>query len=187
MTFQQHYLTPVRGLRDWWHPIGVVYCLPGRVLGGGGRCPWKTLVLEKLGVKVQGGLGEVQNEALGPKLRLPPPPVCLCQRLKIGMRLCCGDRYCVPIYSLGGRYPGKALVLVIPGGVNMFVGVANDLPAALPHANPRLKIFMAPHWRCRVTPPPLPPGRGLYPRKTLVLEKLRIKVQGVLMKYKMNL
>ena len=38
--------------------------------------------------------------------------------------------------------------------VNMFEGVGNDLPAALPHASPRLKIQMAPRWCCRVTPPP---------------------------------
>ena len=36
----------------------------------------------------------------------------------------------------------------------MFVGLGNDLSAALPHASPRLKILMVLHWCCRVTPPP---------------------------------
>ena len=64
----------------------------------------------------------------------------------------------------------------------MFVGVGNDLPAALPHASPRLKILMAPHWCCRVTLPGqcLLGGWVRYPGKTLVLEKLGggVKVQG---------
>ena len=47
----------------------------------------------------------------------------------------------------------------------MFVGVCNDIPAAKPHASPRLKILMAHHWCCRVTP------------RTLVLEKSGVKVQ----------
>ena len=33
----------------------------------------------------------------------------------------------------------------------MFVGVGNCLPAALPHASPRLKIPMVHHWCCRVS------------------------------------
>ena len=39
----------------------------------GGRCHGTLLerVLEKLGVKVQGGLGEVQNEDLGPRGAIP--------------------------------------------------------------------------------------------------------------------
>ena len=60
----------------------------------------------------------------------------------------------------------------------MFVGVGNNLPAAPPHASPRLKILMARHWCCRVTPPQ--PGRvpwGRYPWKTLVLAKSGVKVQ----------
>ena len=60
MALQQHYLTLVPRLRFRWHPIGVVEFPPGRVPGG--RCPGKTLVLEKLGVKVQGGFGKGQNE-----------------------------------------------------------------------------------------------------------------------------
>ena len=59
----------------------------------------------------------------------------------------------------------------------MFVGVGNDLLAALPHASPRLKILMAPHWCCRATPRAGYSGRR-YPGKTLVLEKLGVKVQG---------
>ena len=82
----------------------------------GGRYPGKTLVLEKLGAKEQGGLGEVLNKYLGPKRRLAPG--CLSQRLKIGTRPCCGDRYCCPIYPRGGRYPEKTqtLILEIAGG-----------------------------------------------------------------------
>ena len=61
----------------------------------------------------------------------------------------------------------------------MFVGVDSDLPAALPHASPRLKILMAHHRCCRVTPwEGFPEGR--YPGKTLVLEKLEVKVQRCL-------
>ena len=40
---------------------------------------------------------------------------------------------------------------------------------------------MVPHWCCRVTPPPgqgLLGGGGRYPGKTLVVEKLGVKVQG---------
>ena len=40
----------------------------------------------------------------------------------------------------------------------MFVGVGYGLPAALPRASPRLKILMAPHWYCRVTPGRVPAG-----------------------------
>ena len=43
----------------------------------------------------------------------------------------------------------------------MFVGVGNDLPAALPQASRRLKILMVPYWYC-----------------TLVLENPGVKVQG---------
>ena len=52
----------------------------------------------------------------------------------------------------------------------MFVGVGNDLLAALPHVNPRLKILMAPHWCCRVNPPPGRDPGGPYPGKTIVFE-----------------
>ena len=48
----------------------------------------------------------------------------------------------------------------------MFVGVGLDLPAAKPHASPRIKILMAHHWCCRVT------------LRTLVLEKSGVKAQG---------
>ena len=50
----------------------------------------------------------------------------------------------------------------------MFVGLGNALPAALPHARPRLKILMALHWFCRVTLLGRVSGGG-YPGKTLVL------------------
>ena len=63
----------------------------------------------------------------------------------------------------------------------MFVGVGNGLPAALPHASPRLKILMAPHWCCRLTPREGYPG-DRYPRKTLVPEIPGVKVQGVLVR-----
>ena len=69
----------------------------------------------------------------------------------------------------------------------MYRSVGNDLPAPLPHASPRLKIPMAAYWYGRVTPPS--PGRvpgGQYPGKTLVLEKLGVKVQGVLVKSKLK-
>ena len=93
-----------------------------------------------------------------------------------------GDRYCCPIYPPPGgvgiprnscsRDPGRV--------VNMSVDVGNDLPTVLPHATPRLKSLMAPHWCCRVTPRTgFPGGRGCrYPGKTLLLEKLGVKVQG---------
>ena len=114
------------------------------------------------------------------------PPGCLSQRLKIGTRPCCGDRYCFPIYPPGCRYPGKTLVREIPGEVNVFVGEGNGLPTALPYVSPRLKILMAPHWCCRVTSRAGYPG-GRYPGKTLVFEKLGVKVQGVLVKSKMKI
>ena len=44
------------------------------------------------------------------------------------------------------------------GRVNVFVGVGNGLPTALLRACPRLKILMAPHWYCRVTPGSVPAG-----------------------------
>ena len=59
----------------------------------------------------------------------------------------------------------------------MFVGVGNDLPAALPHASPRLKILMAPHWCCRLTPRAGYPG-ARYPGKTFVLKKSGVKSHG---------
>ena len=69
----------------------------------------------------------------------------------------------------------------------MFVGVDNDLPAALPLASPRLKILMTPHWCCRVT------GRLLggsvsweVTRGVGILGKLA-KVQGVLVKSYMKI
>ena len=68
----------------------------------------------------------------------------------------------------------------------MFVGVGNDLLAALPHASTRLKILMAPHWCCRATPRAGYSGRR-FPGKTLVLEKFGVKVQGVLVKSKMKI
>ena len=71
--------------------------------------------------------------------------------------------------------PGKTFVLEIPG-VNVFVGVGNDFPAALPHASPRLKILMVPHCYCRVTPRAGYSGNQ-YHGKTLVLLKLGVKVQ----------
>ena len=75
------------------------------------------------------------------------PPGCLSQRLKIGTRHSYGDRYCFPIYPppfgvVGIR--GK-LVLEISGG-KCFRWRGNDLPAVLSHADPRLKILMAPPW-----------------------------------------
>ena len=142
-----------------------------------GRYPGKTLVLEKLGVKLQGGRVlvkskmkiEVRNEDC-------PPPGCLSQRLKIGTRPCCGDRCSCPIYPRGVGIPGK-LLFSRSRGVNAFVCVDNGLPAALPHASPRLKIPMAFHWCCRVPPLGRVPG-GRYPGKTLVLEKLGVKCRG---------
>ena len=85
------------------------------------------------------------------------------------------------------RIPGK-LLFSRSRGVNAFVCVDNGLPAALPYASPRLKILMAPHWCCRVSPQAGYPG-GRYPGKTLVLEKLEVKVQGggVLVKSKMKI
>ena len=123
---------------------------------------------------MQGGLTEVQNEDLGPKWRLAPGvPI---PELKNGTRPCCGERYCWPIYPLWVGIPGKLLFSRYQG-VNVFVGVGNDLPAALPNASPRLKILMVPHWCCRVTPREGYPGCR-YPGKYLVLEKLGVKVQG---------
>ena len=61
--------------------------------------------------------------------------------------------------------------------VNLCVGVGNGLPAALLQASPRLKILMAPHWCCRVTPRAGNLGCR-YPKKTLVLEKSEVKVHG---------
>ena len=175
MLFQQHYLTLVPGLRFRWHPIGVVEWPPGQGTRGVGILG-KLLFSRNWGLKCRGVLVkakmkiEVRNEVY-------PPPGCLSQRRKIGTRPCCGDRYCCPIYPPGGRYSGKTLILEIPGGVvNAFVCVDNGLPAALPHASPRLKIPMAPHWCCRVTPRARYPG-GRSPEKSLVLEKLGVKVQ----------
>ena len=57
-----------------------------------------------------------------------------------------------PFTSGGGGIPGK-LLFSRSRGVNACVCVDNGLPAALPHASPRLKIPMAPNWCCRLTPP----------------------------------
>ena len=103
------------------------------------------------------------------------PPGCLSQRLKIGTRPCCGDRYCCPIYPRGVGIPGK-LLFSRSRGVNVFVGEGNGLPAALPHASPRLKILMAPHCCCRVTSRAGYPGVGILGK----FEKLGVKVQGEL-------
>ena len=60
----------------------------------------------------------------------------------------------------GGRYPGKTLVLEIPGvKVQGGLGAGNGLPAALPHACPRRKILMASHWCCS-DPRAAYPGEG---------------------------
>ena len=88
----------------------------------------------------------------------------------MGTRLCCGDRCCDPIYPLGKLFLSRSRE------VNAFVCVDNGLPAAIPHASPRLKIPMAPDWCCRVIPRAGYPG-GRYPGKTLVLEKLGVKMQ----------
>ena len=70
----------------------------------------------------------------------------------------------------------------------MFIGVGYGLPTALPHASPRLKLLMAPHWCCRVNPPPSTgyPG-GRYPGKTRVLEKSGVKLQGELGEVQMKI
>ena len=128
---------------------------------------------------------EVRNEDC-------PPPGCLSQRLKIWTRPCCCDRCCCPFTPGGAFTPGgvgilRKLLFSRSRGVNAFVGVDNGLPTALPHASPRLKIPMAPHWCCRVTPRAGYPG-GRYPGKALDLEKLGVKVQGViLVKSKMKI
>ena len=59
--------------------------------------------------------------------------------------------------------------------------VGNGLPAALPHASPRLEILVATYWCFGVTPRAGYP-RGRYPGKALVLEIQGVKVQvgGVL-------
>ena len=62
-----------------------------------------------------------------------------------------------PFTPRGIGIPGK-LLFSRSRGVNAFVCMDNGLPAALPHASPRLKIPMAPHWCCRVTPPGRVPG-----------------------------
>ena len=59
----------------------------------------------------------------------------------------------------------------------MFVGVDNDFRAALPLASPRLKILMAPHWCCRVTPGQGTRGVGIL-GKLLISRNLGAKVQG---------
>ena len=82
------------------------------------------------------------------------PMECLSQRLKIGTRPCYIERYCYPIYPRVVVIRGKFL-FSRSRGVNVFLGLGYGLPAALPHASPRLKILMAPHWfeEC-------PPGQG---------------------------
>ena len=83
----------------------------------------------------------------------------------------------------------EVLLLSTYRGVNMFVGVGNDLPAALPHAIPRLKIQMAPRWCCRVTPTPTPPRAGTLGVGILgevMYEKLGVKVQGVFVMIKVR-
>ena len=83
-----------------------------------------------------------------------------------------------PFTPRGVGIPGK-LLFSRSREVNVFVGVGNDLPAALPHASPRLKILMSPHWCCRVTPGQDTRG-GRYPWKTLFFEKLGVQMHGVL-------
>ena len=92
------------------------------------------------------------------------PPGCLSQRLKIGTRLCCGDSIVAPFTPRGVGVRGQ-LLFSRSRGVNVFVCADNGLPAALPHDSPRLKIPMAHHWCCRVTP-----GQGS--RGVVILGKL---------------
>ena len=148
MAFQQHYLTLVPGLRFRWHPIGVVeWPPPPRAGYPGGRYPGKTLVLEKLGVKVQGGLGEVQNEDWGSKRSLPPRAA-YHRGIRLGREPVVVIGIFAPFTPRGVGIPGK-LLFSRSRGVNAFVCMDNGLPAALP---PRFKIPMAPHWCCRVIP-----------------------------------
>ena len=147
---------------------------PGRVPGG--SVSWEKSCSREIGGKSAEGYWWSPKWRLRFETKFAPPPGCLSQRLKIGTRPCCGDRYCCPIYPRGVGIPRK-LLFSRSRGVNAFVCVDNGLPAALPHASRRLKIPMAPHWFCRVTPRAGYPG-SRYPGKTLVLEKLRVKVQG---------
>ena len=107
---------------------------------------------------MQWGLGAVQ-----PKIEVRNedwPPGCLSRGLRLGRD---------PVMEIGIVSPPRVvgirgkLLFSRSRGVNVFVGVGNDLLAALPHACPRLKILMALHWCCRVTPPPRAgyPGVGI--------------------------
>ena len=91
---------------------------------------------------------------------------------------------------MGGGIPEKLLFSRSRAGgglvINVFVGVGNGLPSALPHASPRLKILMATHWCCRVTHTRAGYPWGRYPGNTLVLETLAVKEQGVFVKSKMT-
>ena len=113
---------------------------------------------------------EVRNEDC-------PTPRAACPRdLRLGRAPVVVISVVAPFTPPGVGIPGK-LLFSRSRGVNAFLCVDNGLPAALPHASPRLKILMAPNWCCGVTPQAGYPG-GRYPGKTLVLEKLGVKVQG---------
>ena len=100
----------------------------------------------------------------------------------MGTRLCCGDRCCDPIYPLGKLFLSRSR------GVNASVCVNNGLPAALPHASPRLKIPMAPHWCCRVAPPGRVPGGSVSWENSCSREiGSKIAGGGVLLKSKMKI
>ena len=113
---------------------------------------------------------EVRNEDC------PPPRAAYPRDLRLGRDPVVVIGVVAPFTPRRGGIPGK-LLFSRSRGVNAFVCVDNGLPGALPHASPRLKIPMAYHWCCRVTPRAGYPG-GRYHGKTLVLEKLGVKVQG---------
>ena len=114
---------------------------------------------------------EVRNEVC------PPPPRAAYPRgLRLGRNPVVVIGILAPFTPRGVGISGK-LLFSRSRVVNAFVCMDNGLPAALPHASPRLKIPMAPHWCCRVNPRAGYPG-SRYLGKTLVLEKLGIKVQG---------
>ena len=182
MTFEQHYLSPVPGLRFWWHPNGVVEWPPGRVLGV--SVSWENSCSREIGGKSAGRswwspIWRFRSETkIGPRVAYP-------RGLRLGRDPVVVIGIVAPFTPPGGSVFRQNNYSRDPGGVNAFVCVDNGFPAALPLASPRLKIQMAPHCCCRETPRAGYSGRQCG--KSLVLEKFGVKVQGVLVKSKMKI
>ena len=176
MTFQQHYLMLVPGLRSGYRPHWCCRVTPP-VNEPGWSVSWENSCSREIGGKGAGGSCWSPKWRFRSETKISPRGA-----YPRGLRMGRGPVVMIGIvgpftpHPPGVGIPGKLLFSRYQD-VKVFEGVGNDLPAALPLASPKLKILMAPHWCCRVTPRAGYP-RCRYPGKTLVLEKLGVKVQG---------